>query len=555
MQNSKIKWKRWDQKSLEEAKKKNKVLFLVSFYKNCFWCKRLFEEILKESKVIEALDKNFICILIDKDENLDIDKHFQRVSKILNSQEETWPLLIFLTPEKFPIYLQSNFKDSKEFLLILESVLKRFFSQKDQIIKQTKEIENLLAPKSKILATKITDDLIKIASFQLVSNFDKEKGFFKEEKKLLRISALEFALELYKVSKEKSLKEIVEVSFEKIYYSFLYDKIEGGFFRASPKDFTTPIYEKNSLLNAQILDLLLEMYQVFGKEKYLNIAKEIADFFINQMQENNLFFNSIFQKSSQEYFLFDYNKLTKVFEEKGFKNPDILVEKLGIKKDFPKNSIKFSKELENNKEIKKALEILKDLRKTKKELKSFEIDKRVFATTNGFVIKTLFKLSKIDSSYLENSKRSLNHLRNFVGKGSIIFHLKEPFEIEGFLIDYAYMSLSMIEAYKTTQDEIYLKFAKDLLNEAIKRFYKNGRWSLGGKEFFELADDQDRIFPSEVGVILEALIALRDLEDPIYDKFIQKTFAVFSYNLMRNPISRAKLAKLAICDLKGKNFF
>jgi hypothetical protein len=44
----------------------------------------------------------------------------------------------------------------------------------------------------------------------------------------------------------------------------------------------------------------------------------------------------------------------------------------------------------------------------------------------------------------------------------------------------------------------------------------------------------------------EFLLGLRNLVDPVYEKFVARSLEVHSYDLMRQPISRPTLAEVAI---------
>ena len=85
-----------------------------------------------------------------------------------------------------------------------------------------------------------------------------------------------------------------------------------------------------------------------------------------------------------------------------------------------------------------------------------------------------------------------------------------------------------------------------MANEAIRRFYADGRWRLSDGEFKEFADDIDSSYPSSVATMVSFLESIRSLVDPVYEKFVYRTLEVHSYNIMRQPISRPALAEAAI---------
>jgi len=51
------------------AKKTNKPVFILFTTKHCRWCKKLKETTLKESQIVDALNADFIVLLLDKNQS------------------------------------------------------------------------------------------------------------------------------------------------------------------------------------------------------------------------------------------------------------------------------------------------------------------------------------------------------------------------------------------------------------------------------------------------------------------------------------------------------
>ncbi len=52
--------------------------------------------------------------------------------------------------------------------------------------------------------------------------------------------------------------------------------------------------------------------------------------------------------------------------------------------------------------------------------------------------------------------------------------------------------------------------------------------------------------PVEIGIVLKLLLLLKESVDSIYQKFIERSLEIHSYELMREPLSRAALTQVAI---------
>src|SRR5207249_1497565 len=64
----------------------------------CHWCHVMDGESYEDPEIAEALNRDFVCIKVDRDERPDVDASYQRAIQALSGQGG-WPLTAFLTPE------------------------------------------------------------------------------------------------------------------------------------------------------------------------------------------------------------------------------------------------------------------------------------------------------------------------------------------------------------------------------------------------------------------------------------------------------------------------
>ena len=99
---------------------------------------------------------------------------------------------------------------------------------------------------------------------------------------------------------------------------------------------------------------------------------------------------------------------------------------------------------------------------------------------------------------------------------------KKP-KIKAFLEDYAYLTETLIEAYKSTLNEVYLITATKLANNAIEKYFNQGKWKFSRGEFETDADIYDSSYPSSVATMISSLYSISSLVDIVYKKFVFKT--------------------------------
>jgi len=559
--NNPVNWYPWSQEAFDIAKKEGKAVFLSIGYSSCHWCHVMERESFENEDIAKKLNENFISIKVDKEERPDIDRHFQEVYIKMNNKPGGWPLSIFMTPDKIPFYSATYIPPIANYGMmgfgeLLDIIAKSYKNDPKMLESKGQEVLNALKPKTKIEATKITEDLIAIVSKQIKQVYDKDNGGFGKAPKFPHASTLNLAINIYKLTKDRELKDIVTHTLDNMLLGGIYDLVDGGFSRYSTDNiWLIPHFEKMTYDNALMAKVLIKAYNTFNIKRYKDVAIEIVNFMLDKMSQDNLFFSASDADTNGiegEYFTFDYNEVKKAFEINGVDTK--LLYDLGITKNgnFDGKSIVRlrSIDLRENGEIKKAIKVLKDLRAKK----SYPfIDKKVITSWNAMMIDAIFELSKIEPKYQEVASKSLKALESKMVNNIRVYHsslIENSPKIEGFLEDYTWLINAYLQSYSVTLDELELIKATNLANEVIKKFYKDGKWQIGDGEFKNFEQDYDSTYTSSVSLMAQNLLTLRSLVEPIYEKFAFKTLEVNSYNLMRQPISRPTLTDAAIRYIK-----
>jgi len=340
----------------------------------------------------------------------------------------------------------------------------------------------------------------------------------------------------------------------------LRDLVEGGFCRYSTdNEWLVPHFEKMTYDNALLAEVYLKAYHASRDDFYKSVAFETIDFMVENMSENGLFYSASDADTEGEegkYFVYTYEKALKSFEKAGIPSQEhtALAEALHITKEGNfegKNIVRIEDPADHK--IPYYDEAIQALKKRREKRTHPFIDKKVLVSWNAMMIKTLFKASRIDSAYLKPAIRSLDTLLESMYINSELFHSaligKKP-KIKAFLEDYAYLAEVLIEAYESTLDETYLITATKLTNAAIEKYFDQGKWKFSRGEFETNADIYDSSYPSSVATMLSVLYSISSLVDVVYKKFVFKTLEIYSYDVMRQPISTPSMSRMVIRYLK-----
>jgi len=554
-----VDWYPWCDEAFERAKSENKPIFLSIGYSSCHWCHVMERESFESEEVAKILNAHYIAIKVDREERPDIDRYYQEVFTLMNGRAGGWPTSIFLTPQLKPFYSATYLPPQDQYGMmgfgnLLNLIVDKYANEFDTLDSKAGEVLKFLNNKSnKIEATKLDKGIIDKALSHAKELFDSKNGGFGSAPKFPQVSIISLVLDLYLISKDKELLDIATFTLEKMTKGGLYDLVDGGFCRYATDDkWLIPHFEKMLYDNALISEVLLKAYLINDNWAFRDIAFKSIDFIIEKMSEANLFYSASdadTQGEEGKYFVYSYDEVEAAFEKHTISKE--LLGYLGVSKsgNFEgANIINITQEIpkEYALDLSRAIEVLKELR-IQREYPF--IDKKILVSWNAMMIKTLFKAGRIDAKYEAQAKSSLKALIELLMIDGVLYHSTiighEP-KIEAFLEDFAYLGDALIEAYQSTQNEVYLIEATRLLNSAIDKYYNHGKWKFSSGEFETFGDIYDSSYPSSVAVMNHFILSISSLVDVVYKKFAFKSFEINSYKVMRQPLSSPKLTNAII---------
>lgn len=154
-------------------------------------------------------------------------------------------------------------------------------------------------------------------------------------------------------------------------------------------------------------------------------------------------------------------------------------------------------------------------------------------------IDTLFRASALDPAYLEEAEHSLETLLQHAYRKQVLYHQflygRVPTQ-QALLEDYAFLVRALLSGYAYTFKEPYLELVDTLAAEAVKRFYREGRWYLSDDGFDSPADLSDRYYTSQLSVMIGNLLGLAALQENLEQYALaETTLHRYAYLLDRNP--------------------
>jgi len=461
-------WYPWCDEAFEKARTEHKGIFISIGYSSCHWCHVMEHEVFENTEIAAFVNQHFVCIKVDREERPDIDKHYQELHNLLNRRSGGWPLSVFCTPENKPFYAATYIppysRDRMMGFSELTAIIAEKIAQNDEkLFQNADEITGYLRPKNEsVQAAVLNDKIITQFTLQAQHNYDETNGGFSKSPKFPHVSTLQTLMCIERLNSDEKVKNILFHTLDSMALGGMYDLIDGGFCRYSTDEaWLVPHFEKMTYDNALLCELYAKAALHYKNDHYLLIARESADFMMNFMMEDDLFYSASDADSDGEegkYFVYSYEEITQALEKCGVTDVAHAAMQIGASAEGNFEGHCIIRLLGN--ERPEWFETLKTQLRTLRQTRTYPfIDRKVITAWNAMMIKALFVLGKADPLYKDQAIRSLDKLKSAMFlderlKHSALIH-KVP-KIDAFLEDYAYLCSALIEAYQSTLDESYL---------------------------------------------------------------------------------------------------
>lgn len=549
-----VNWFAWNEKTLQKARKENKMLLISIGYAACHWCHVMERESFEKEDVAEIMNSNYICIKVDREERPDVDQIYMNAAMLINGNGG-WPLNAFAMPDGKPFFAGTYFpkerwiKVLEYFSNIFKTEPEKLRQQADNISQGIHEMEYI--PKKEDPGAITQEGLDNIAE-RIYDRIDLKFGGTKGQIKFPMPSVWEFLLMYSSKTNNSQILKAVQTTLHNMMLGGIYDHVGGGFARYStdPK-WHVPHFEKMLYDNAQLVSLYSHAFQVTKNPFYKKVVYETLEFVERELTSpEGGFYSSIDADSEHEegkYYVWTDEEINEV---------------LGSDAEFYKKYYAISKEgnWEEGKNIPDALmgkELLtanehllnnlislnKKLRKHREKRIRPATDDKILTSWNCLMAKGYIDAGKAfeEQKFLDAAKQNLDFLiKNQLSKSFSVFrnYKNGKSSVNGFLDDYAFFISALIEYYQVSFEELYLEQAKKLCEYSIDHFFdpKSGMFFYTDKDYSNLIlrtmEVTDNVIPSSNSEMAKVLLWLSKY-------FEEKDFESKSKQLVDNIYSDA----------------
>lgn len=574
-----VDWQPWDDKALEEARKRNLPILLSIGYSSCHWCHVMERESFEDPAIAALMNESYVNIKVDREERPDLDELYMKATMALNRGQGGWPMTVFLAPDTLQPFFAGTYFPPREqqgrvgFDTVLNRIAKMWQEDREALLKQGAVLSEHLERSLQIgKAEEVGVGEIHRAVDLLKRLYDEHNGGFGMSPKFPPYGALELLMRFYRRTGDQDALQMAVKTLDRMASGGIWDHLEGGFSRYSvDAQWLVPHFEKMLYDNALLAKCYLWGYQLTGNHFYRLIAESIFDYVLRRLKSEKEagFYSSQDADSEGEegkYYVWTLDDLDGVLT-----NPEIRVTAalMGItgKGNWEGKSVLHSaRSLEEvASEANLSLEDAKGLflsAKTKMlqargKRVAPAVDDKVLTSWNALMIDAFAEGARVLGvpAYARIAREGADFiLEKLIDKsGKLLRSYRQgKAHIPGILEDYAYLANALISLYEVLGKQHYLTKAHELGKNILELFLdeKSGAFFSTGKGheklFLRFKDGVDGATPNPNTSAAEALLRLSyHLDDDKLKEAGKRALKAHGEQVKKNPYSYLKALCLA----------
>ena len=553
--NNPVHWKAWNQKSLEKAKQKNKLIIISVGYSACHWCHVMEHESFEDFEVAKTMNDSFINIKVDREERPDVDAVYMKAIQIITGSGG-WPMNVVCLPDGRPVWGGTYFKKT-DWINYLEQLQDLYLQQPEKLIDYANKLSDGLKAITVVRNVNDTVDFNNETLDLLVQkwqkSFDLDFGGMARAPKFMMPTNYEFLLRYGFQYKNETLLNFVNLTLTKMAWGGLFDTVEGGFSRYSVDlKWHVPHFEKMLYDNAQLVSLYANAYKLTKNKWYKNVIQKTLSFvetnfltpefgFYSALDADSLNANNhleegafyVWTKQELHYLLKnDFDLFSQIFNINEFgywENENyVLIQNETLEVIAKLNKIEISF-LETKKESWEKLLHSERIKRNKPKL-----DDKCLCSWNALMLKAYIDVYKAlqEERYLEIALKNADFISSkFLSEDGNLYHnyKNSTTTINGYLEDYCFVIEAFVGLYQVTLDENWLQTAKQLTDFCFDNFYDQNTQFF---RFTSTKDDvlitthfeiEDNVIPASNSVMANNLVLLSVYYGNLYyEKIAQK---------------------------------
>lgn len=472
-----VDWYPWGEEAFDKAGREDKPVFLSIGYSTCHWCHVMAHESFEDEAVAAALNKDFVCIKVDREERPDIDAVYMAVCQQLTGAGG-WPLTVFLTPDQKPFFAGTYFPKVSRYgtiglLELLEKVRVQWRENRHALLQAGDAITAFLNQPEHTEAREPSLALLGKAATEYARHFDPVWGGFGLAPKFPAAHTLLFLMRYARLAGDTAAREQALHTLDQMARGGIFDHIGGGFSRYSTdRKWLVPHFEKMLYDNALLVLAYGEAYRLTRRPVYAYIVRHTLDYVLRELTDERGGFYSGQDADSDgvegKYYVFTPEEIR---QELGEPEGEAFCRRFAVTEtgNFEGKSIP-NRIADPDWQEPWPQPHLDRLREYRRRRTSLHLDDKILTSWNALMIAALAQAGSLldEPRYLDAARRGYPFLEeNLTGEDGHLFIRWRDGQAagKGQLEDYAFAALALLALYDTTFNAAYLQKAAALARQ------------------------------------------------------------------------------------------
>lgn len=529
-----IRWHEWGEDAFAAAGRDNKPILLDIGAVWCHWCHVMDRESYDDPEIAAIVNEHFVAVKVDRDERPDIDIRYQAAVQAVSGQGG-WPLTAFLTPDGKPFYGGTYFPPQDgygrpSFRRVLLSISAAYKQKHGDVLEQAAMVESAIAQSESFSGRngRVSPAIFEAIQESALKMFDPQYGGFGQAPKFPHPALLDLLIERYRPTNgagirpgqmgadaspnTSSMRNVIVTTLGHMARGGVYDQLAGGFHRYSVDErWIVPHFEKMCYDNSELLKNYVHAYQATGERFFAEVASDIVrwmDEWLSDRERGGFYASQdadLSMDDDGDYFTWTLDEARAVLSEEEAQVAALHydINEIGEMHHNPAKNVLYVRA--SVEEIGKRMslspqrvtEVLaaakKKMYRARLERPTPYIDKTVYVGWNSLCVSAYLETAKVlnlpdarrfalrsldrvlaeacrtgDSSSPAGDKARATGLLHVVAYSD---PKADHREVPGMLDDYAFAALACLDGYEATGDLSYFRFAREIVDAMIARFF------------------------------------------------------------------------------------
>ncbi|MEM6105795.1 thioredoxin domain-containing protein [Mycobacterium sp. 050272] len=565
-----VHWQQWTAEAMENAAQRDVPILLSIGYAACHWCHVMAHESFEDDQVAAAMNADFVCVKVDREERPDIDAVYMNATVALTGHGG-WPMTCFLTPDGRPFFCGTYYpKDG--FLQLLSAVTETWRQRRGEVEEASDHIAGELRRMSSGLPSEGPDvdpALCDRAVAAVLGEQDTAHGGFGGAPKFPPSAVLEALLRNYERTGSSSAAEAVERTGNAMARGGIYDQLAGGFARYSVDNaWVVPHFEKMLYDNALLLRAYAHWARRTGDPLARRVTAQTARFMLDELADGDMFTSSLDAdadgREGSTYVWTPQQLIEVLGPDDGPWAAEVFAVTESGTFEHGTSVLQLPGDPDDPQRAERVRAALLAARRTRPQPGR---DDKVVTSWNGLAITALAEASVAlgEPELVRAARRCATALLDLHVVGGRLRRASlggAVGESAAILEDHAMLATGLLALYQLTVEDVWLTAACELLDTALAHFadpQRPGRWYDTADDAEQLmlrpADPLDGATPSGASAITEALLTAAHLvgsvDAPRYLRAATEALAAHSVLLAKAPRSAGHWISVAEAAVRG----